>query len=74
MTDFFRVLQIDDSCFLFSELLWKAPEGLSDPAYEPTPEGDIYSVGIIVQEIVTRNPPYEEVRQTMDIDGKVYSV
>ena len=39
----------------------------------PTKEGDVYSVGIIMQEIITRNPPYEEVRAQMNIDG-VYSL
>ncbi|XP_054752067.2 atrial natriuretic peptide receptor 1-like [Lytechinus pictus] len=58
----------DDAMIKKQKLLWKAPEGLHNPSVEPTQEGDIYSVGIILQEIVTRNPPYEEVRQIMDID------
>ncbi|XP_022107598.1 atrial natriuretic peptide receptor 2-like [Acanthaster planci] len=45
---------------LFEASLWTAPELLRCPPPSPygTPEGDIYSFGIILQEIVIRGGPY----------------
>ncbi len=38
----------------------------------PTKEGDIYAVGIIMQEVVMRGPPFEsESRNNEDIKGEV---
>ena len=34
-----------------------------------TKEGDIYSAGIIIQEIMTRSEPYQSERSQMDIEG-----
>nr|XP_020142431.1 olfactory guanylyl cyclase GC-D-like [Microcebus murinus] len=42
------------------ELLWTAPELLREPA-GPGPgtfKGDIFSIGVILQEVLTRGPPY----------------
>ena len=47
--------------FNFAALLWTAPELLRDPLppRNGTPQGDIYSLGIILQEILFRCGPYE---------------
>ncbi|XP_041460790.1 atrial natriuretic peptide receptor 1-like [Lytechinus variegatus] len=50
------------------KMLWKSPEILRSPDQQPTQKGDIYSVGIIMQEIVSRARPFEEERNTMEID------
>ena len=46
-------------CF-FPEKLWCAPEILRHPESARTKESDIYSMGIIVQEITTRGGPFEK--------------
>uniref|UniRef100_A0A8B9L2J3 Guanylate cyclase n=1 Tax=Astyanax mexicanus TaxID=7994 RepID=A0A8B9L2J3_ASTMX len=42
------------------DLLWTAPELLraSHPGQAATPEGDVYSLSIIMQEVVLRGPPF----------------
>ncbi|XP_072517568.1 retinal guanylyl cyclase 2-like [Salminus brasiliensis] len=42
------------------DLLWTAPELLrtSHPGHSGTPEGDVYSFSIIMQEVVLRGPPF----------------
>uniref|UniRef100_A0A8C9UQ92 Guanylate cyclase n=1 Tax=Spermophilus dauricus TaxID=99837 RepID=A0A8C9UQ92_SPEDA len=42
------------------ELLWTAPELLREPGgpRQGTLKGDIFSIGIILQEVLTRSPPY----------------
>ncbi|XP_038058319.1 atrial natriuretic peptide receptor 1-like isoform X3 [Patiria miniata] len=48
--------------------LWKAPEYLRQPSKAPTKEGDIYAIGIIMQEVVTRGLPFDQERRAnMDI-------
>ncbi|KAF7474834.1 hypothetical protein GHT09_014382 [Marmota monax] len=45
---------------LIVELLWTAPELLREPGgpRQGTLKGDIFSMGIILQEVLTRGPPY----------------
>ncbi len=56
--------------FSISERLWRAPELLNDPGSPPTKEGDIYSVGIVMQEIVLRSGPFEKEKSHMEVSGK----
>uniref|UniRef100_A0A8C9P271 Retinal guanylyl cyclase 1 n=1 Tax=Spermophilus dauricus TaxID=99837 RepID=A0A8C9P271_SPEDA len=48
--------------------LWTAPELLRDPALERrgTMAGDVFSLGIIMQEVVCRSPPYAMLEQTAE--------
>lgn len=49
-------------------MLWKAPELLADDAPDKSKEGDVYSYGIILSEILTREDPYAD--YNMDAKGK----
>ena len=49
----------------FSNMLWSAPEHIrlnlaygSEPVKPPSKPGDIYSFGIIIQEVILRIPPF----------------
>lgn len=47
--------------FMFSELLWTAPEILrmpGQPGFYGTLPGDVYSFAIVMQEVVIRGPPF----------------
>ncbi|XP_072021369.1 atrial natriuretic peptide receptor 1-like [Amphiura filiformis] len=50
------------------KLLWKAPEMLRDPNRPPTKDGDIYSAGMILLEISTRIPPFENERMNLGLE------
>lgn len=53
-----------------TELLWIAPELLPltvIPGTPATQKGDVYSFAIILEEIVVRSGPYDQVRQYMSI-------
>ncbi|XP_067936224.1 retinal guanylyl cyclase 1-like [Watersipora subatra] len=41
--------------------LWTAPEHLRDQVMTPTPKGDVYSFGIILQEVITETAPFATV-------------
>ena len=45
---------------LFSDMLWCAPEHIIDGEMDNrgSQKGDVYSYGIILQEIANRKPPY----------------
>ena len=54
----------------YPELLWRAPEFLREPMPPSgTPEADVYSFGIILQEVVIRGEPYDSAQVLMDIEG-----
>lgn len=59
---------------LFIDLLWTAPEilhkkdGDRDRVYGTKP-GDVFSFGIIVSELLTRELPYHDERQHGNIEG-----
>ncbi|XP_034752960.1 atrial natriuretic peptide receptor 2 [Etheostoma cragini] len=50
----------DDSHALYAKKMWTAPELLIYDRHPPqgTPKGDVYSFGIILQEIALRNGPF----------------
>uniref|UniRef100_A0A8D8KW69 Guanylate cyclase n=2 Tax=Culex pipiens TaxID=7175 RepID=A0A8D8KW69_CULPI len=53
--------ELDQESYAYwKKLLWTSPELLRDPHHDPagTPKGDVYSFGIIVQEIVSRQGPF----------------
>ena len=43
---------------MFVAWLWTAPEHLRDATIPPTPKGDVYSFGIILQEVITETAPF----------------
>lgn len=56
--------------YFIPELLWTAPEHLSTSVGScvgSSQKGDVYSFGIILQEIAMRAGPYEG--NTQDVDG-----
>ena len=55
--------------FFYAENLWVAPEFLRDPNRGKTKEGDIYSIGIIMREVATREGPYAAESRNMELDG-----
>ena len=46
-------------CHIFTEKFWTAPE-LLNHAEVLSPHGDIYGLGIIISEVITRQEPYED--------------
>ncbi|UYV73336.1 NPR2 [Cordylochernes scorpioides] len=56
-----------------AEFLWKAPEllRLDHCPSRGTQKGDIYSLGIILQEIITREPPFCPQYAHVDAEGPV---
>ena len=57
-----KLLIVDTNVLLlFLELLWVAPELLSRSERKTKP-GDVYSYGIILAEILTREDPYAELQ------------
>ncbi|XP_059159102.1 atrial natriuretic peptide receptor 2-like [Physella acuta] len=50
------------------DLLWKAPEVLR-PGGIATPEADVYSLGIVISELLTRDEPYSQDKEYLTIEG-----
>lgn len=63
----------ENSHAFYESLLWSAPEILrtSKCKYplERSQKGDVYSFGVIVQEIVLRSYPYSTERETQSVEG-----
>lgn len=60
---------------MFLELLWVAPELLPltiIPGTPATQKGDVYSFGIILEEIIVRGGPFEAARQFIDPQGSYF--
>ncbi|XP_038045138.1 atrial natriuretic peptide receptor 1-like [Patiria miniata] len=63
-----RVVKSQNSCHAaMTKSFWVAPELLRDPSRGPTKEGDIYSVGIIMRDVLTREGPYDTESKDMDV-------
>lgn len=55
-------------------MLWVAPELLPltlTPGIPATQKGDVYSFGIILEEIIVRGGPYEAAKQYLEPHGKL---
>lgn len=54
-------------------MLWVAPELLPltlNPGTPATQKGDVYSFGIILEEIIARGGPFSAARQFLEPQGK----
>ena len=53
------------------ELLWQAPELLRGELLGggDSQKADIYSLGIVLYEVITRSSPYEDVREKLTVQG-----
>lgn len=72
------VLAIKKKLFFFQThvagKLWIAPEHLRQSECLTSREGDVYSFGIIVYEIVSRQEPYENELDNLELCGKIISL
>ncbi|XP_057313688.1 atrial natriuretic peptide receptor 1-like isoform X1 [Hydractinia symbiolongicarpus] len=48
----------NDEQLKYENLLWTSPENINFPHNLMTRQGDVYSFGIIISEIINRQPPY----------------
>ena len=57
-------------------MLWSAPEVLrsKDRPVHGSPKADVYSFGIILEEIILRGGPFEEASMTLNPQGKFYVI
>lgn len=56
-------------------MLWVAPELLPltlTPGIPATQKGDVYSFGVILEEIILRGGPYEAAKQFLEAHGKYF--
>ncbi|XP_057293678.1 retinal guanylyl cyclase 2-like [Hydractinia symbiolongicarpus] len=58
----YKVLDIDDE-EKYEALLWTAPENINYQKPKMSKEGDVYSFGIIMSEIINRLPPFSTYAQ-----------
>ncbi|OWA52554.1 Atrial natriuretic peptide receptor 1 [Hypsibius exemplaris] len=58
----------DDEDRDFSRLLWRAPELLRRPVLSGTQKGDVYSFGILLQQLILRSAPYESSIEAQRVD------
>uniref|UniRef100_A0A0N5C261 Guanylate cyclase n=1 Tax=Strongyloides papillosus TaxID=174720 RepID=A0A0N5C261_STREA len=54
--------------------LWIAPETLRSEDYIGSPEGDIYSLGIIASEIFTKNLPWDYTKREEGLEELIYLI
>lgn len=50
--------------------LWRAPELLRYEGIDETKEADIYSLAMIILEVVTRDTPFAKELLSMPVDGR----
>ena len=67
-----NIISAEGISFCVSDRLWTAPELLRDsnPSAAGTVKGDVYSFGIILQEIELRNGPFYLRDQELEPAGK----
>ena len=58
LTCFYLDNKVQIQAIAFLADLWRAPEFLNTPKYTGSSQGDVYSVGIILQEIICEDYPY----------------
>ncbi|XP_013384406.1 guanylate cyclase 32E [Lingula anatina] len=59
-----KLLEQENEIVKYRNLLWKAPELLRSPSIRGSQEGDVYSFGIILHEIITRDGPWGDTELT----------
>lgn len=60
-------------CIVIAVLLWTAPEHILERKkglFAGSQAGDVYGYGIILNEVFTRNEPFEYLRTLVPIQGK----
>ena len=67
-------LNVHESFFNILELLYHAPELLRHSKGCPTHKSDVYSLGIVLEEIIVRGGPYEEASPDYTPEGMNRSV
>ena len=55
---------------MFAGLFWTAPELLRDSPEKKSQAGDVFSYGVILNEIMTREAPYETLLMESTPTGK----
>ncbi|XP_067685834.1 atrial natriuretic peptide receptor 2-like [Haliotis asinina] len=73
-TVFSRLMISDDSQEFKQECLWRAPELLRTGDLVGTKEGDVYSFGIILQEVFTTDSPFGIETVTMGVEYVIENI